>query len=171
MIQTGVTASELHGKASWIVQPKNARLITPVSTNERQRPDARPIDRREQSDHRRLPQKQFPDLHHAGADRAQQRQLARALGDQSRERETNSHDRHEDGNGAQHVGDRERLIENLEDARAQVAIRQDHELPGAAELGAKLRRQRLGRGAGLEIDGEAVDAIVFPMPDESSLGS
>src|SRR5438132_1250783 len=38
-IQTGVNARERHGKASRTVQPKNARLITPVSTSARQRPE------------------------------------------------------------------------------------------------------------------------------------
>src|ERR1043166_3674660 len=42
MIQTGVQARDAHGKASWIVQPKKARLITPVRTTARHSPAARP---------------------------------------------------------------------------------------------------------------------------------
>src|SRR5205814_10193475 len=42
-IQTGVNASERHGKANRTVQPKNARLITPVRTSARQSPETKPI--------------------------------------------------------------------------------------------------------------------------------
>src|SRR5262249_36912243 len=42
-IQNGVTTSDHQGKARRIVQPKKARLITPVSTNDNARPDANPI--------------------------------------------------------------------------------------------------------------------------------
>ncbi len=61
-IQSGVHASDHQGKASWIVQPKKARLITPVSTSARQSPEASPSRLREQADHAAFPKQQTPDL-------------------------------------------------------------------------------------------------------------
>src|SRR5215204_726958 len=42
MIHNGVSASDSHGKANCTVHPKNARLMTPVSTSDRHNPDAIP---------------------------------------------------------------------------------------------------------------------------------
>ena len=168
-IQNGVSASERHGNASWIVQPKKARLITPVSTSERQRPDASPIDGRQHSEHRGFPKQESPDLRRAPADGSQNRQLARTFRDQNRQGQKNSGDRDDDRDRPQDVSHREGLIEDFENARAQRPVRVDHELAVAAELLLEKPRSALPpEPVFLQVNSDAVHAVVVPESDESS---
>ena len=124
---------------------------------------------RQHSQHRGFPKQEPPDLGRASADRSHNRQLAGTLRDQNCQGEENSRDRDDDRDRPQHVGHRESLVEDFENARAQRPVRIDHELAVAAELLPESVNQCFAGTGFLQVNGDTAHAIVVPELNEGPL--